>query len=500
MIMACELKFDKAHDKLVELLQSVADAARQGQRVDVVERELLEKLMELGLIVLTEYVVAAGDGDEGESIEREGRTLHRLEQPKTRTHHSIFGKISCERYVYGSREKQKVEWIPLDSKLGMPAADQSYVLEDLLQKLVVQLPYGEAVGRLEDFLGVRLSQRSTQVMTGRLAHQTASFRESQSAPPTAEEGQIVVLTLDGKGVPMRRPLEERLAQECGVRRPSYKSRVDYQQSTKRRGRGKPKSRKQMAYVGVVYTIDRFRRTARDVVDEVRREKRACDRPLPQHKRVWAELTQIRGGDVYDGQGRLFAHLTREVRRRQQRRKSKPLVCLMDGQRSFRKLFGRLEEVTPILDLFHGIERLWNAAHCFHPDCSLSAERFVDHNLELLLEGKVGYVIGNFKRLRKGLTKAKRSNLEKVITYLQNNRQYMQYDDYLRAGYPIGSGVVEGACRHVVKDRMERSGMRWEAEGAQAVLDLRTIYLNGDWAAFIEHRIQTEQAALYATAA
>ena len=83
---------------------------------------------------------------------------------------------------------------------------------------------------------------------------------------------------------------------------------------------------------------------------------------------------------------------------------------------------------------------------------------------------------------------------------ENNRQKMHYDQYLAAGYPIGSGVIEGACRHVVKDRMEQSGMRWTLDGAQSMLHLRSIYLNGDWQAFDEHRIQTEQATLYGQAA
>ena len=108
--------------------------------------------------------------------------------------------------------------------------------------------------------------------------------------------------------------------------------------------------------------------------------------------------------------------------------------------------------------------------------------------------------GAFKRFARRLKKSNLKNLKKVITYLENNRDYMKYHAYLKAGYPIGSGVVEGACRHAIKDRMELSGMRWEAEGAQAVLSLRTIYINGDWNAFIKHRVQTEQAALYGTAA
>jgi hypothetical protein len=71
---------------------------------------------------------------------------------------------------------------------------------------------------------------------------------------------------------------------------------------------------------------------------------------------------------------------------------------------------------------------------------------------------------------------------------------------LAAGYPIGSGVIEGACRHLVKDRMERSGMRWTIEGATSVLKLHAIYLNHHWDQFLEHRIKTEQNQLYANAA
>jgi len=84
----------------------------------------------------------------------------------------------------------------------------------------------------------------------------------------------------------------------------------------------------------------------------------------------------------------------------------------------------------------------------------------------------------------------------VIGYLENDREQMRYDEYLKAGYPIGSGVAEGACRHLVKDRMEQTGMRWTASGARAMLHLRTTYLNDPWDDFIEDRIEREQTRLY----
>ena len=117
---------------------------------------------------------------------------------------------------------------------------------------------------------------------------------------------------------------------------------------------------------------------------------------------------------------------------------------------------------------------------------------------MLLEGKVGYVIRNFRQLIKqhDLRGTKKKAVGSAITYYENNRDHMRYDEYLAAGYPIASGVIEGACHHFVKDRMEGAGMRWELEGAQAMLSLRAIYLNGQWDDFITYHIAKEQAALY----
>ena len=117
---------------------------------------------------------------------------------------------------------------------------------------------------------------------------------------------------------------------------------------------------------------------------------------------------------------------------------------------------------------------------------------------MILDGKVRYVIRNFRRrlTERKLSKEKRKTVPAAMTYFENNCEHMHYDQYLAAGYPIGSGVAEGACRHLVKDRMELTGMRWERPGAQAMLHLRAIYLNGEWNNFVNFRIQNEQAKRY----
>lgn len=266
----------------------------------------------------------------------------------------------------------------------------------------------------------------------------------------------------------------------------------------RRTKGQKANKKQMSYVGAVYSIDRFVRTANDVLDELARKEAAHDRPQPRHKHVAAEMTQIIEGEEHNGRVTLFGELGDEVRDRNPDGK-KTVVAVMDGERSLWDILNVfLSFAIGVLDIFHVLERLWTAAHVFHAEGSAAAENFVTDRLRMLLEGRVGGVIGGLRQMlcKHALSGSKRKALEAVITYFENNRQHMHYDEYLAAGYPIGSGVAEGACRHLVKDRMEQTGMRWTVEGAQSLLQLRAIYLNGDWSNFVVHRIENEQSALY----
>ena len=483
MIMAQEKHFIKAQNEFDALLGWIGQADEEGLRIDQVERGLFSRLLAIGFVLLEAFVAKFGRGDAGETARREGRTLRRSRDSHSRRYLSIFGELMIQRFVYAIRPKQKIEHVPVDEQLGLPQGECSYVLEDWLQKLCVKDSFDEGVQTLHDWLGVKLNVRSAEASNRRMAKHAESYRESQPHPPSEEEGEIIVLAGDGKGVPMRRPLQQRIDR------------------SKRRGKGEKKNKKQMAYVGAVYTIDRYRRTSDDVVDEVHREECAADRPQPQHKRVWVEMTGQRDDAPANGKTRLFAQLGVEVEQRDTDQ-NKPIVCLMDGERA---LWAAMRQWLPertvgILDLYHVIEYLWKAAHCFHAEKSDAAEDFVTARLRMLLDGKVGYLIGGLQRKLASLCGAKRKRLLAVIGYLENNRSHMRYDEYLAAGYPIGSGVIEGACRHVVKDRMELSGMRWTVDGAQAMLYLRSIYLNGDWKEFDEHRIQTEQNTLYRKAA
>jgi hypothetical protein len=481
MIISPEQTALKARGQFEALQDFVQQAARDGQRIDTVERELFRQLLSLGHTLLSAFVAAAGDGDLGPEAETsEGRTVRRLPERHDRRYVSIFGELTITRAAYGTREGQEIERVPLDERLGLPEGDFSYVLEDWGQRLCLKGSFAEAGQSLEMLLGLRVGSRALEPMNRVVAGSAPSFHGSLDVPPPEEEGPLMVVTADGKGIPMRRPPHEGPG-------PHH-----------RRTKGEKANKKQMACVGAVYTIEPFVRKAEDIIDEVLRDEKAQQRPRPQHKHVWAEMTrEIDGIEVPAKEG-LFCHLYTELTTRNLGH-DRPVVCLLDGERALwdaQRVY--FPEAVGILDLFHVLERLWAVAHCFHTEGSDEGRLFVEHRLRDLLQGRVGYVMSGLRRRLKAgkLPAQRRQVVVSALEYFRNNRGHMRYDEYLAAGYPIGSGVAEGACRHLVKDRLEQTGMRWTVEGAQAMLHVRALYLNDQWDEFQEHRVEREQARLY----
>lgn len=481
MIFAEERQILKARRAFEQLLEFVQAAEKQDLRVDLFEREALVMLLQVGFELLEHYIARCGDGDRGETVEADdGRTLRRLEELHDRRYVSIFGEHSFPRYVYAQREGRKIERMPVDEQLGLPEGEFSYVLQDWLQRFTLKESFDEAGDSLHTLLGLRPSNRSAEHMNQHLAEHAEEFRTAQGPPDRQQEAELLVYANDCKGVPMRRPIEQR------VRRGP------------RRGKGEKANQKQMACVGAAYSVDRYIRTADDILNEVFRKQRAADRPRPRNKRLWAEMTRAGEGEPLNGKTCVFVQQALDLLARDPAQ-IKTVICLMDGEKALRaEQHEWLPRAIGVLDLWHVMERLWAVAYCFHAEQSPAAECFVEDRLRALLEGKVGYVIGHFRRLlqQPKLSAEKRRTIRSAITYFDNNRAYMKYDEYLAAGYPIGSGMAEGACRHVVKDRMELTGMRWTLRGAQSMLHLRAIYLNGDWADYLDSYIQTEQSRLY----
>jgi hypothetical protein len=260
----------------------------------------------------------------------------------------------------------------------------------------------------------------------------------------------------------------------------------------------------MAVVGTVYTIDPFVRTPEEVATSLFQSSPDApppsERPVPKHKRLWASLPHPQDDHEVSATETTFGWLAQEVGRRNPRA-DKPMLLLMDGQKSLWDAGQRAlptAKTIEILDLLHATPRIWDAAHLFYGRDEEQALSFVYDRVLRLLKGEVRAVVAGLRQMgtKRKLRGTKRDKLAQICAYLDNNAQRMRYDVYLAAGYPIASGVIEGACRHFIKDRMERSGMRWTIESAQAMLDMRSTYLNGDWDDFMQYRIAQETQRLY----
>ncbi len=488
MIMAEVAAFDNL-EELTEMAKDlktfVREAVVEGTAAHELEKGVWQRVLAMGRQATGQFLQMQGDGDVGETIDTpDGETLRRLPQPHKRTYRSIFGPFTLLRYVYGSREGQRIDFVPLDARLELPESDFSYVLQDWAGTLCVEHAFARTAQTLDTILGLSISVDSLERMSRAMAESVAGFRDSLAKPPVNEEGEILVVTADGKGIPMRRPADQR---PVGARRK----------------KGEKANKKQMATLGCVYTVDPKHRTAEDVVEALFRERvarqDASPEPVAQHKRVWSSLTYDQGDLHVDAETEVFTWMAGEVNSR--RVDGQPLICLMDGQRSLWASCGSHlpgSDIVEILDLLHAVEYVWKAAYLFHPEGSHAASAFVRGRVLRLLRGKVGYVIGGLRQMatKRGLSTQQEKTLTQICNYLTHNRQRMRYDEYLTAGYPIASGVIEGACRHLVKDRMERSGMRWTIDGAQAMLDLRGTAINDQWSAFQPHRILTETQRLY----
>jgi hypothetical protein len=482
-------KLDGLRQASDELGAWVHKAAKSGVPAHDAEKRILEEALKIGRLAMGCFLQLQGNGDQGEQVETpEGKILKRLEEPRRRPYLSIFGLYEIERVVYAVDERQKIEFVPLDARLALPESKFSYWLQDWDQMLGAEQPFQQISPFLERILGLKQHVDSLERMSRSLADDAEAFCWSQPPPPAEEEGELLVQTTDGKGVPMRRPADAAPIQDH-EHRPGPKP-----------------DRKKVATLGSVYTVDRYVRTPEDILEALFRDPQDPDpqrpkRPRPCHKRVYAQLTQELGeGDVVDGSAAVFGWIDQQVRCRDPQGK-KERVCLMDGQESLWSMKDTLQKgqpMTEILDLLHVTPRLWKAARLFEGQNTRRAERFVREYVAKILHGQVRSVVRGLRRMAtvRRFSAARRSPLETICQYFETHQHRMRYDEYLRKGYPIASGVIEGACRHLVRDRLERTGMSWTIPGAQSMLLQRAIYINGLWDDFMRYRIERQTQRLY----
>src|SRR5581483_4536493 len=235
------------HDLAGELLAYVRTAAAQGTAVHDVERGIWQRVLQIGRATLGHFFALHGTGDLGETLTpAEGQCWERLPELHSRRYVSIFGAFTLTRTAYGTREGQKIEFVPLDNRLQLPASVFSYVLQDWDQGLCVEQAFGQARSTVARLLGLPQAVDSLEQMNVQMAEQVTAFRENRPRPDPATEGPLLVTSGDGKGIVMRRAQGE----------PAPAAH---------RRKGQKASQKRMATVGTAYTVDRNVRTPEEVV-------------------------------------------------------------------------------------------------------------------------------------------------------------------------------------------------------------------------------------------
>jgi len=456
------------------LLQSwLASPAALQLPLHQIESQQHAKGREVQRLLLQAHLQHRGDGDVGPALQlqqQDGAVLYSHRRLGTRSLTTVFGTVDLIRMGYSRPGAPSI--FPLDQALALPARSFSYELQRRLVKAAVQNPFLESVQTIAELTGVAVPKRSLEEILPDAARDFDAFYRQRSA--TSTTGSILVAAVDGKGIPMVKP---------GGAQPTH-----------RLTKGQKANKKRMATVATVFTRAPWVRTPQQVIESLfptgRRTPGDAPAPRrPENKRVWASLIK--------GKTAVIQEVAEEMDRRDPSR-SLTRLALTDGERALQIRVDRKLNVTLILDLLHVLEKLWKAAYVFHAEGSLQADLWVlDRTLRILF-GEVGQVVKGIRQsiTKRGLSGASRKTLEGVAGYLYRNRARMRYDEYLANGWPIASGPVEGACKNLIKDRMERSGMRWTEAMAEAIIQLRAIYLSGDFDRYWEFHIEQDQRRLY----
>lgn len=485
--------FAPAQAQFAALEAYLRSAEARGLTHSDVEREIETRGCEVLRLLYQAHLDARGPGAAAGPVcgaDGVARDQARL-QPRTLA--TVFGPVTVRRLGYGAAGAASLH--PQDAALNLPPERYSHELRRQAAVEAAKGSFDEAVQSVARHTGTPVAKRQVEALVARAAQDFDAFYTQRQAMAAARDptGAVLVLTVDGKGVVMR-PQDLRAPTRKAAARRTHKL-------ARRLSKGEKRQAKRMATVAAVYTIAPCVRTPEEVGRRLAPVRAAEDvrRPRPEHKRVWASLTHPPEA--------VLAEAFREAAARDPAR-AKTWVAVVDGNKPQLALLHKLARqrriaLTVVLDIIHVVEYLWKAAHAFHAEGSPALEAWVAARLLQILRGRASHVAAGIRRsatLQRLPTRV-RKPADACANYLLKHARYLRYDQYLAAGLPIASGVIEGACRHLVTDRMDLTGARWSLAGAEAVLRLRALRSSRDfdeyWGFHEAQEHQRNHAARYA---
>ncbi|NOY25768.1 MAG: ISKra4 family transposase [Oligoflexia bacterium] len=487
--------FEPAFDALHHVVSRLRSAEVLRMAHDDVERLIEVEGRDVLRLLLQGYLDqrAQGEVDRAAPTGADGVT-RKYGQSTQRSLATVLGTVQVSRRRFFAKGV-KGGLHPLDAELNLPGESYSFGLRRRVVGEIIDVSFSVAVEKVSENTGTTIPKRQVEELGVRAAQDFDAFyahqhEELAGKAESSEDDALVVLTSDGKGIVMNSD-----ALRPGTRR---KAEQDKHKLKTRLSPGEKRNRKRMAEVASVYELVVQARTVDDILAAEATPDaplvEAPRRPKPHNKRVWASVDKPLKAVV--------AEAFEEALARDPWLK-RTWVYLVDGNREQIKIARALAksygiEIVIVVDFIHVLEYLWKAAWAFFDKGDPKAEKWVRQRARRVLQGQASQVAAGMRRsatlrdIPASTRKAVDACADYLLNkYLLNKKSMLHYDEYLAKGMPIATGVIEGACRHLVANRMGITGARWGLKGAEAVLRLRALKSSGHLDAYWDFHRQRE---------
>jgi hypothetical protein len=473
-------------DDMLTRLQSAAMGSVTAEELEVYVTEAGREIQRQAIQDYLDARAASGQRA-ADVVGADGIARPRAERGHRRRLATSVGRVEVARIAYRAPKASNVHLA--DAELELPGQLYSRVLQrQIVQRAAATSLRGTAAS-VREATGLSLGTRQIMEVCERAADDVRGFYAL--APKAALSSDLLVLSCDATGINMiDSGLREAVravakAEQASGPRPPSAQLADRTRTGRRR----------MATVTAVYDAAAVERTAADVMPGNAAERAARSRQAPRAsgREVHACATATTA-EMICGMFDLAEQRDPHHRRR--------WIALVDGnnhqiERIEHEAMRRGVHVEIVIDFVHVLEYLWKAAEDIHPG-QAGRQGFVAATARAILEGKVRRVVADLRHAADAETSrgTKASGIERAAAYLAAKTDYLAYDIALALGWPIATGVIEGCCRYLVKDRLDVTGARWSLNGAEAILLLRTVIDNGDFEAYWHYHGQREQERLH----
>ena len=413
-----------------------------------------------------------------EVVDAEAIAHGRVETGRERALATIFGPVVVDRLAY--RQRGCSDLHPADAVLNLPTEMHSHGLRRLTAVEATRGSFGQTVEAIGRSTGQRIGKRQVEALTVRAAADVQGFYDQRRQQSCADD-VVLAMSADAKGVVMRRE----------ALRPTTAKAQASKKLTTRLSAGEKSNRKRMAEVITVFDSVPAVRTVDDILPGPGQDTR----PGPVTTGKWLSAS------VEHEAAQVIATMFDEATRRDPDHR-RTWICLLDGNahqidRVTAEAEARNVTVTIIVDFIHVLEYLWGAAWCLYPRADPAAETWIHDQARRILTGHTDQVITELNtHTTDRPADTSPAGIDRAVRYLTNQQPCLDYPTALTAGWPIATGVIEGACRHLVKDRLDITGARWGLESAEAVLKLRAMISNGDLDAYWSYHLDQEHQRIH----